>query len=125
MHIKKRIEKKIIIVRYLWENMSKVLTGESSKGYKKKQVETEWSKIMYNCSQLNMFHHDCQLQFYMYAFMYVDTETIPVEGHFPATKICVVNYKKISTPGTVPKHCLGFSYMHLEHYELYQNFNDT
>ena len=45
----------------------------------------------------------------MYAFMYVDPETIPVEDHFTATKTFVDNYNKISTPRTVPKHWLVFS----------------
>ena len=28
------------------------------------------------------------------------------------------------TPGPVPKHFLVFSYVRLEYYELYQNFDD-
>ena len=39
--------------------------------------------------------------------------------------IYIVEYKKMSTPGTVPKHCLGFSYILLEEYELDQNFDET
>ena len=54
--------------------------------------------------------------------MYVDTEIIPVEDHFPAT--FVLNYKKISTPGTVPKYRLGFSYISSEDYELDMNPNE-
>ena len=42
----------------------------------------------------------------MYAFMYVDPETIPAEDNFPATKNFVDKYKKISTPGLVPKIAL-------------------
>ena len=38
---------------------------------------------------LNRFHHDRQL--YMYAFIYVNLETIPVEGNFPATETFVEN----------------------------------
>ena len=60
-------------------------------------------------AQLKRFHHELRLQVYMYTFMYVDPETIPLEDHFPATKTFVENYKKILTPGLVPKHCLGFS----------------
>ena len=52
----------------------------------------------------------------MYAFMYVDPETIPVEDHFTATKTFVDNYKKISTPRIVPKHWLVFSYIIYEYY---------
>ena len=57
--------------------------------------------------------------------MYVDTETMSVEDHFPAKNIFFVNYNKISTPGTVPKHWIGFSYIRSEEYELYQKFDDT
>ena len=45
--------------------------------------------------QLKRFHHDLRLQCYMYAFMYVDTEKIPVEDHFITTKTFVENYRKI------------------------------
>ena len=41
-----------------------------------------------------------------------------VEEHFPDTKPFVVNYKKMSTPGSVSKHCLGFSYISSEDYGL-------
>ena len=75
-------------------------------------------------AQMKRFHHDCQLQAYMYASMYVDTQTIPVEEHLTAT-IFFVNYKKMSTPEQVPKNCLGFSYIHSEYYELDLNFEDT
>ena len=61
----------------------------------------------------------------MYTFMYVDFETITVEEYFSAKKTFVKNYRKISTPGPVPKHCPGFSYIRLEYYELDQNFDDT
>ena len=43
--------------------------------------------------------------------MYVGPQTMPVEEHFPTTKTCDVNYKKMSTPGPVPKYWLGFSYI--------------
>ena len=75
-------------------------------------------------SQLKRFNHDRRRQFYMYAFIYVDPETTPVENHFPATENFFVNYNKISTPGTVPKHWLGFSYIRSDDYELDQNFDD-
>ena len=35
---------------------------------------------------MNTFHHDCWLQVYMYDFMYIDTDTIPVEDYFPDTR---------------------------------------
>ena len=63
-------------------------------------------------AQLRRFHHDCRLQIYICEFMYVETETMPVEDHFPSTKLFVQNYNKISTPGPVSKHCLGVSYIH-------------
>ena len=61
----------------------------------------------------------------MYVFMYVDPDTIPVDDHLPYTKTVFVNYKKMSTPGPVPKHWLVFSYICSERYELDQNFDDT
>ena len=57
--------------------------------------------------------------------MYVDSETMPVGYHFTTTKQFVVNYKKMLTPGTVPKNWLGFIYIFSENYELDQNFDDT
>ena len=56
-------------------------------------------------AQLKRFHHNRRLQVYMYDFMYVDPDTMPVEEHFTATKTYAVNYKKMSTPGPVPKYC--------------------
>ena len=73
---------------------------------------------------MNRFHYDCQLQVYMYAFVYVYPETISEEYYFLATKN-LENYKKISDPGPVPKHWLGFSYIRSKDYELYLNFDDT
>ena len=84
--------------------MLKFLTCESSKGYEKKKPDTERSKIMYKYAQLKRCYHDQQLEAYIFAFMYVDSKTVPAEEHFPNTKIFVVNYKTISAPGTVPKH---------------------
>ena len=57
--------------------------------------------------------------------MYVYSQTMPLEKHFTATKTFVVNHKKITTPGTIPKHWLEFSYKHSEDYELDHNFDDT
>ena len=67
--------------------MLKVLTGEASKFYKKKKQETELSKNMHKCVELERFHHEHWLQLYMYDFMYVDTQTMPVEDSFSATNI--------------------------------------
>ena len=80
----------------------------------KRNIYTERSKIMYRYEQLKKFNHDRRLQVYMYYFMYVDPDTITVVGHFPDTKTFVVNYKKISTLGPVPKYWLVFSYIHSE-----------
>ena len=44
---------------------------------------------------LKSFHHDRQLEVYMYAFMYVDPNTMPVEDYFTARKTFFDNYKKI------------------------------
>ena len=75
------------------------------------KTETERSKIMYKYAKPKMLHHDRRLQFYIYDFMYVDPDIIPVEDHFTATKTFVNHYKKMLTPGPVPKHWLGFSYI--------------
>ena len=58
------------------KNMLKFLTDEASKGYKKRKKRHRKIKIMDKYAQLNIFHHDHQLQVYMYAFMYVDPEKI-------------------------------------------------
>ena len=76
-------------------------------------------------AQLNRFHNNRQLQVYMYNFMYVYPEMIPVDDHFPDAKNFVDNYKKMSTPGSVPNHFIVYSHIRSEYYELYQNFDDT
>ena len=43
---------------------------------------------------LKRFHHEQHLQVYMYAFMYVDPEKMPVEEYFTDTKTYVDNYNK-------------------------------
>ena len=73
-------------------------------------------------AQLKRFYHYQQLQVYMYDFMYVDPQKIPIEGNFPATQTSVLNHKKISTTGTVSTHWLVFSYICSEDYELDRNF---
>ena len=50
------------------------------------------------------FRYHRRLQVYMYDFMYVDTETMPLGRHFPATKTFVAEYKKMSTPVPVNVH---------------------
>ena len=44
--LRKNWNGKVIIVRYWCKIMLKALTGEASKGYKRKKIETERSKIM-------------------------------------------------------------------------------
>ena len=80
---------------------------------------------MYKYAQLKRFHSDRRLKVYMYDFMYVDTQTIPMKNYFPASKIFVVDYNEMSTPGPVPKHFLGLSCILSEDYELDQNFDYT
>ena len=72
-----------------------------------------------------IFHHNLLLHVYMYDFMYVNTETIPVEEYFLDTKTCVDNYKKTSTPGQVPRYWHRFSCIFSEYYELDHNFDET
>ena len=43
---------------------------------------------------LKIFHHEHQVQVYMYAFNYVNREKMPVEDYFPGTKIIIEEYKK-------------------------------
>ena len=66
--------------------MLKVITGGASKGYKKKKPEIERSKIIYKFARLKRSRHYHRLEVYMYGFMYVNTETMPVEDPFPDTK---------------------------------------
>ena len=47
-------------------------------------------------SLLKRFHNERQLQVYMYDFMCVDLDTMPVEDYFPDTKTFVENYNKMS-----------------------------
>ena len=56
----------------------KVMNGETSKVIKRKS-EKEIKKTLEIYKKMNMFHHDHQLQVYMYDFMYVDPKTIPEE----------------------------------------------
>ena len=74
---------------------------------------------------MKRFIYELRLQVHMYAFMYVNPETIPVEDYFTATTTFAYNYKKISTTGPVPKHWLRFSYTCLEHFELVVNCDET
>ena len=103
----------------------KIRIGEASKVYKEKKNRDRKIKIMDKYEHMKRFHHDLQLQVYMYDFMYVDTETITMEDYFPDTKTCVEKYRKISTTGTLPKHWLGFSYICSEDYELDLKFDET
>ena len=76
-------------------------------------------------SQMKKFNYDLRLQVYMYAFMYVNTETIgDLTPMWSEKKTIVENYKKVSTPVPVTKHWLGFSYMRSEYYELYLKFDE-
>ena len=77
----------------------------------KGKKDTERSKSMDKYAKLKRLHHDLRLQVYIYNFIYVDTDTIPVDENFTTKKTYVLNYKKMSTPGTVPKNWLGFSYI--------------
>ena len=47
---------------------------------------------------MKWFHCDRQLQFYTYAFLYINPKTVLEEDHFLGTKIFVEKYKKMSTP---------------------------
>ena len=74
---------------------------------------------------MKSFNYNLQIQVYMYALMYVNTVKMEEEDYIPDTKIFFENYNNMSTPGTVPKHWLGFSYIRPIFYELYLNFDET
>ena len=78
--------------------MLKVLTGESSKVYENRKNRDRTINIMCKYAQLKRFLHYRWLQVYMYDFMYVDPQTIPVEDNFTDTKKVVVTYNKMSNP---------------------------
>ena len=44
--------------------------------------------------QLKRSHHDCQLEVYIYAFTYVDPETMPAEDYFLLQKRLLITTKK-------------------------------
>ena len=45
-------------------------------------------------AQLKRFHNDLRLQVYMYSFMYVDQEKMPVGEHFLAKKCLLITTRK-------------------------------
>ena len=59
-----------------------VLAGKASKGYKNNKSETGRSKIMDKYALLKRFHRDRLFQVYMYAFVYVNPDTIPMKEYF-------------------------------------------
>ena len=42
-------------------------------------------------TQIKRFHYNCQLQVYMYVFIYVNPEKIPDDNLFPSTRSFVKN----------------------------------
>ena len=85
MWIKKIIERNREWFSDICKKMLKVLKGEASKYYNNNKETEQW-KTMDKYEQLERFHNDLGLQFYMYAFMYVDPDTMPGEDYIPATK---------------------------------------
>ena len=67
---------------------------------------------------LKRFHHDLRLQVYMYDFMYVDPQTIPVEDHFTATKKNCCELQESVSFITSTKYWMEFRYICSEDYEL-------
>ena len=63
-------------------------------------------KTMEKYEQMKRFSCDSWIQFYMYAFMYSDPETISEEDKYPASKEYVKNYKKNSGTGPDTRHWL-------------------
>ena len=48
-------KRKIILIRYRWKNMLEIITGESSKGYKKKNLLQNDQKLWINMHKLRGF----------------------------------------------------------------------
>ena len=71
---------------------------------------------------MNFFSCYHWFQVYMYDFMFVDPETIPEGKYIPYIRNFAQEYKKKSTPGSIPKHWLGFIYIHSEYCELDLNY---
>ena len=124
IRIKKKLKKK--------NNYCQILVGkyvESSYRWINKRLFKKNRDItiivMDKYAQFKRFYHELWLQVYVYTFMYVDPETTLVEDYFLDTKIFVENYKKMPTPGPVPKHWLGLSYISSEDYKLDQSFDET
>ena len=63
--------------------MLKILTGEVSKGYRKKMIIQKNIKEN-KYAQMKRFNYDHQLQFYMYDFVYVNPVKMPVADYFLA-----------------------------------------
>ena len=91
--------------------MVEILIGEVSKGYKNKNSETKLLKKKDKYALMKRFQSDRQLQIYMYAFVYIDPETISETEYFPDTKTLVQKYHRSSTPGLFLNYGLGFSYV--------------
>ena len=89
--------------------MLEIMTSEASKGSKNKARDRTIKYDKY--VQMKRFNNDQHLQFYMYDFMYVDTDTITEEEYFSSTRNIFENYKKMSTPGPVPKYWILFCYI--------------
>ena len=74
-------------------------------------------------AQIKRFYYECTIQVRICDFMQVHPEKMAKEDYFTDTKTFVANYKKMSTPGLVPKHWLGSSYICSEYYEFDLNFD--
>ena len=58
---------------------------------------------MYKYAQLKRFHRDRLLQAYMYDFMYVDPQKIPVEYYFTANTFFCCELQENFNSSTSPK----------------------
>ena len=90
--------------------MLESLTGEASKGSENKNPRQN-NKITDKYAHVKRFNHYHMIQFYMFSFIYVDTDTTAYEDYFTSTIFLVKNYNIISAPGPIPKHCHSFSYI--------------
>ena len=101
-----------------------VIIGEASKGYKKKNQRQKYQKQWINKDYWRGFIMTADFNLaWILSFMYILRQC--QRSTILQLQNIVDNYKKISTPVPVPKHCRGFSFIHSGDYELDMNCDKT
>ena len=96
--------------------MLEIISGEVSTSYKKKHMIQNDKEQWINTHTWIFFNATADLKLCQY------WDNV-IGRLFQATRTIVENYKKMSTLVPVPQHCIGFSYIHSEDYELDLNFD--